>query len=201
MIRISISSICYQRGVFEADCFQSKPYDGLPIRQLDCAHKDEDGQVHVRNGEAFQLTQWLERGVFQALENEYLHGLTFALCSKHPVTGEDMLLEKYDFKVTYIGDDHRATINGASLDSKSELKAQAKKFLRSLIAFVETLDDLPQDRWITMMLKVIRSGCDSHRLPNIIHLTTKSCLFQISTATMYQMILNPNISDLASKMR
>lgn len=154
MIRISVSSICYQRGVFEADCFKSRPYDGLPIHQLDSAVQDENGEIKVRNGEAFQLTQWLERGVFQALEKEFLHGLTFALCSKHPVSGEDILLEKYDFKITYSGDDKRASINGAALDSKNDLKSQAKKFLRSLIAFVETLDDLPQDRWITMMLKV-----------------------------------------------
>lgn len=156
MIRISVSSICYQRGVFEADCFKSRPYDGLPIHQLDSAIQDENGQIKVRNGEAFQLTQWLERGVFQALEKEFLHGLTFALCSKHPISGEDILLEKYDFKITYSGDDKRASINGAALDSKNDLKSQAKKFLRSLIAFVETLDDLPQDRWITMMLKVYK---------------------------------------------
>ena len=155
MIRISVSSICYQRGVFEADCFKSRPYDGLPIHQLDSAVQDENGQIKVRNGEAFQLTQWLERGVFQALEKEFLHGLTFALCSKHPITGEDILLEKYDFKISYSSNDKRASINGAPLDSKNDLKSQAKKFLRSLIAFVETLDDLPQDRWITMMLKVI----------------------------------------------
>jgi HORMA domain len=154
MIRISVSSICYQRGVFEADCFKSRPYDGLPIHQLDSAVQDENGEIKVRNGEAFQLTQWLERGVFQALEKEFLHGLTFALCSKHPISGEDILLEKYDFKISYSGDDKRASINGATLDSKYDLKSQAKKFLRSLIAFVETLDDLPQDRWITMMLKV-----------------------------------------------
>ena len=133
MIRISVSSICYQRGVFEADCFKSRPYDGLPIHQLDSAVQDENGEIKVRNGEAFQLTQWLERGVFNALEKEFLH----------------------DFKITYSGEEKRASINGAALDSKNDLKSQAKKFLRSLIAFVETLDDLPQDRWITMMLKVI----------------------------------------------
>jgi hypothetical protein len=153
MIRISVSSICYQRGVFESDCFVSKPYDGLPIHQLNSAKQGDNGQIEVLNGEAFQLTQWLERGVFQVLQKEFLQGMTFALCSKHPVTGEDMLLEKYDFKIAYSGNDKRASINGVPLDSKLDLKNQAKKFLRSLIAFVETLDDLPQNRWITIMLK------------------------------------------------
>lgn len=155
MIRISVSSICYQRGLFEADCFKCKPYDGLPIHQLDSAVQNKDGELIIRNAEAFSLTQWLERGVFKALEQEFLSGLTFALCTKQPITGEDILLEKYEFRVNYAGEDKCASINGHNLDSKSDLKSQAKKFLRSLIAFVETLDDLPEDRWITMMLKVM----------------------------------------------
>jgi hypothetical protein len=155
MIRISVSSICYQRGVFEEDCFKCKPYDGLPIHQLDSAGQNKDGELVIRNAEAFSLTQWLERGVFKALEQEYLSGLTFALCSKQPITGEDILLEKYEFRLTYAGENTHASINGQALDSKNDLKSQAKKFLRSLIAFVETLDDLPEDRWLTMMLKVI----------------------------------------------
>jgi HORMA domain len=155
MMRISVSSICYHRGIFEEDCFKSKPYDNLPIHQLDSAYQKPDGTITVRNNEAFMLTQWLERGVFHALELQYLNCLTFALCTKHPTTGQDILLEKYDFKVTYSGENGSATFNGVPIDSKEDLKNQAKKFLRGLIAFVETLDDLPSDRWITMMIKVI----------------------------------------------
>jgi hypothetical protein len=155
MIRFSISSICYQRGVFEEDCFKCKPYDGLPIHQLDSTGQNKDGELVILNAEAFSPTQWLERGIFKALEQEYLSGLTFALCSKQPMTGKDILLEKYEFRLTYAGEKTHASINGQALDSTNELKSQAKKFLRSLIAFVETLDELPEDRWLTMMLKVI----------------------------------------------
>ena len=154
MIRISVSSICYQRGIFEADCFKSKPYDGLAIHQLDSATQDEEGNIEVRNEEAFLLTQWLERGVFIALEKKFLSCMTFAICTKHPITGVDLLLEKYEFKLGY-KDGQSISLNNVSMDSKDELKSQAKKFLRSLISFVQTLDDLPADRWITIMLKVM----------------------------------------------
>jgi hypothetical protein len=100
------------------------------------------------------LTQWLERGVFRLLEQQYLSDLVFALCARHPSTGEDVLVERYDFKVNYSKDGEAASLNGAVLGSKDDLKIQAKRFLRSLIAFVGTLDDLPADRWITIMLKV-----------------------------------------------
>jgi hypothetical protein len=153
-MRISISSICFHRGIFDEDCFKSKPYDGLPIHQLDSASQTPDGKIMVRDSEAFMLTQWLERGVFRVLEEQYLSELTFALCSRHPTTGEDVLLEKYDFRVNYGSGDQAASINGQLLGSKDDLKSQAKKFLRSLIAFVQTLDDLPKDRCITIILKV-----------------------------------------------
>jgi len=49
------------------------------------AHKDESGTISVDNYEAFLLTQWLEKGVFSALELSYLSALTFAVYSKHPI--------------------------------------------------------------------------------------------------------------------
>ena len=129
-------------------------HDGLQIHQLDSATQQPDGTIVVHNNEAFMLTQWLERGVFRALEEQFLHALTFAVCASHPHTGEDIVLEKYEFKLTYMSSDGKGpTFNGAPLDSKDDLKAQAKKFLRTLISFTSTLDTLPADRWLTMMIK------------------------------------------------
>jgi len=116
----------------------------------------------------------LERGVFKALEEQYLQAMTFAVCTQHPSTGEDLVVEKYEFKLTYMSEDGSVapTLNGAPMDSKDDLKVrpflapffmpllsspvrclpparqrEAKKFLRSLISFAQTLDDLPEDRW------------------------------------------------------
>lgn len=71
---------------------------------------------------------------------------------KHPLTSEDVLLENYEFRLhSYDGS---ATINGVRLVSKDDLKSQATKFVRMLVEFTNTLDSLPQDRWITISLKV-----------------------------------------------
>ena len=126
------------------------------IYTLEPASESSNGELLVKNQDAFNVTQWLERGVFKALEDQYLEQLTFAIFSSHPVTGADQLIETYDFKCTYptLGVDGKYTkpkMNNQSLD-KSALKTQANKFVRSLIEFSSTLEEVPEDRWITLEL-------------------------------------------------
>ena len=118
------------------------------------AHKDESGTISVDNYEAFLLTQWLEKGVFSALELSYLSALTFAVYSKHPITKEDILLETYEFRVT-CPENGPARVNEVDLLSKETVKTQAAMFIRSLTQFASTLDILPSERWITLQLKVL----------------------------------------------
>lgn len=152
-IRISISSICYIRDIFPRDCFKKKEYGSIDIHQLQGGHKDDSGTILVNNYEAFLLTQWLEKGVFSALESEYLSSLTFALYSKHPITKADILLETYEFKVS-CPQNEPAKINDVALLSKDSVKTQAALFIRSLTEFASTLDVVPSERWITLQLKV-----------------------------------------------
>ena len=152
-VRISISSICYIRDLFPRDCFKNKPYGNINIHQLQGARKEDDGEITVTHPDAFLLTQWLEQGVFHALEQEYLSALVFAIYAKQPITGEDILLETYEFKTTYQGEG-TAKINDVSLLSKDSVKNQAAKFIRSLTEFSGTLDNLPDSCWITLQLKV-----------------------------------------------
>lgn len=126
------------------------------IYTLEPASESGNKEILVKNQDAFNVTQWLERGVFRALEDQYLEQLTFAIFSSHPVTGADQLIETYDFKCTYpsLGSDGRVSkpkMNNQSLD-KSALKTQANKFVRSLIEFSSTLEEIPENRWITLEL-------------------------------------------------
>lgn len=158
-IRISISSICFHRDIFPGSCFKRREYGSekmsAHIYTLEPAVMDGEDVV-VRNQDAFNVTQWLEQGVFKALEDQYLDQLTFAIFTSHPITGDDMLLETYEFKCTYPGISADGKIikpkmNNQSLD-KQALKSQANKFVRSLIEFSSTLEDIPEERWITIEL-------------------------------------------------
>jgi hypothetical protein len=142
------------RDLFPDDCFKNKEYGSVDIHQLQAAKKTDEGEISIINEEAFLLTQWLEKGVFTALELEYLSSVTFAIYTKHPLTKEDLLLETYEFKMSYQEDSH-ATINNVPLVSRETVKSQAAKFIRALTEFSGTLDNLPDERWITLQLKVI----------------------------------------------
>ena len=154
-MRISISSICFVRDIFPRGCFKNKPYGNVDIHQLQGAKKEENGDIIVTHPDAFLLTQWLEQGVFHALEQEYLSSTTFAIYSRHPITKDDILLESYEFKTTYQGEGS-AKLNNISLVSKESVKGQAAKFIRSLTEFSGTLDTLPDNCWITLQLKVTK---------------------------------------------
>jgi len=158
-VRISVSSICYFRELFPEDTFKTKQYGVVEIHQLQGAKKDDSGNVIVENSEAFLLTQWLERGVFAALETEYLHSMIFAIYSEHPHTHEDVLIETYEFKIAYQSSEQPARINGVDLTSKDAVKSQAAKFIRCMTEFTSTLESIPQKRWITLQLKVNTTLC------------------------------------------
>lgn len=151
------------RDLFPPECFKKKQYGAMDIHQLQGAKRYDDGEVEVLHAEAFLLTQWLERGVFTALELEYLSAITFAIYTKHPkAKEEDLLFETYEFKVTY-PDSGAPMLNEVSMISKEAIKNQAAKFIRSLTEFAGTLDDLPNERWITLQLRVCDIILISHQ--------------------------------------
>lgn len=215
-LRISVSTICYLRQMFPEECFRDIEYGNCKLSQLQCAEIDDNGVTVIKVTEwnvmwvmvikrcwqdqnAFLLTQWLERGVFAALNHEYLHTMVFSVFTTHPQTGKDVLLENYEFKIgypreeeqddqQYLDDDTTTgknnnnnrtkpmksarkklsefnstkkgisnnvmTVNNVPIHSKDDVKAQANKFIRELIQFTRTLDELPPNRWITISLTV-----------------------------------------------
>ena len=175
MIRISISSICFHRNLFPLSCFRKREYGnpkGLEtatsIHTLEPAHENSSGKVDVVNTDAFKLTQWLEQGVFSALEDQYIKKMTFCILTAHPSTGEDVILETYDFHLNYTtvgsnGKKHPVMVNGEKI-TKQTLKAQANKFVRSLIEFSATLDEVPETRFLQIQLEY-QSNCPSDYQP------------------------------------
>ena len=127
----------------------------MKIVQLDAAVLDESSDtLVVKDEKAFLLTQWLECGVFKALDEEMLYKMTFAVYSKHPITNVDILLETYEFKFGFDPKSGKAVINDTPLHSKEDIKAQAGKLIRNLVSFTQSLDELPNENWVTIELKV-----------------------------------------------
>jgi meiosis-specific protein HOP1 len=188
-IRISVSSICYMRQLFPEDCYREVDYGSSKIHQLQSADYDEAGVLKIKNTDAFLLTQWLEKGVFAALTSEYLKSLVFSVFTKHPKTNEDLLLENYEFKVSYTDEGsskHSIKLTKVSLQTKDDVKIQAAKFIRSLIEFTNTLDELPSNRWITFSLTV-------SFLMEVSQCLQVTCI--LSIRTKYRQTTSPNTSE------
>ena len=127
----------------------------MKIVQLDAATFDDESEtILVKNEKAFLLTQWLECGVFKALDCEYLYKMTFAIYTSHPITNEDLLLETYEFKFNFEKETGIATINDTPITSKDDIKSQAGKLIRNLVSFTQSLDELPHEHWVTIEIKV-----------------------------------------------
>lgn len=46
MFRLSVSAVCYLRGIFPHDQFSTRDYAGVTVHQLESAERDEDGNVN-----------------------------------------------------------------------------------------------------------------------------------------------------------
>ncbi|KAF8821497.1 HORMA domain-containing protein [Cardiosporidium cionae] len=84
-IRIGISSIAYLRNLFEEDVFDEASVSGLTLKQLKPSQP-----------EANMILNWLNTGVFDAMELHYLRLLVFGI---HGL--DDNLIECYHFSFKY----------------------------------------------------------------------------------------------------
>ena len=103
LMRSSISQICYLRNIFDEGCFTQKKYvDGLFIHALTPAQEVEGSdEPKIINKQAWQLTRWLEDGVFDALERQYLKTMTFSVYTQRKGSSRRNLVESYCYTVTY----------------------------------------------------------------------------------------------------
>lgn len=81
--------------------------------------------------------------------------MTFAVYASGKNGQEDTLLETYQFVVEFTPD-KEVKLNGVVM-SRETLKKQAVTFIRCLIEFTSTLDELPEDRFLSMKLTVSQS--------------------------------------------
>jgi hypothetical protein len=151
MFRLAVSSICFLRQIFPPSCFKTSNYGGQPVHQLQCAELS-DGKINVLDEDAFLLSQWLERSVFDALEKQYLRSMTFWIYQTQK-DGQNKTLEEYSFTVEYPTADCRyAKVNKAKVTMENT-KQQAVSFIRCLVEFTNTLETLPEERFLTLKLE------------------------------------------------
>ena len=150
ILRTSISSIAYLRYLFPEESFQDTQLAGLKIKSL----------ARKSNPEVSALCDWMEQGVFDAIEKKYLKALVFSIFSEF--NNPASLIESYTFKFTYPKD---GTINMGLVAKAKGNKAKELPYMtreeiqqawctmiRTLIAISNTLPPLPTERHLAMRL-------------------------------------------------
>ncbi|XP_042412159.1 meiosis-specific protein PAIR2-like isoform X1 [Zingiber officinale] len=155
LLRIAIFNISYIRGLFPEKYFNDKSVPALDMKIK---------KLMPMDAESRRLIDWMEKGVYDALQKKYLKTLTFSICEE---LGGPMI-EEYAFSFNYGSSDGEEVCmklshngnkkNGATFKSNmndvtpDQMRSSACKMIRTLVSLMRTLDQMPEERTILMKL-------------------------------------------------
>ncbi|KAK9449951.1 HORMA domain-containing protein [Limtongia smithiae] len=118
-----------------------------------------------------KLLDWIERGIFDALQHKYLKAIVFAIFidSNRP----DVVTEAYTFSISYRADGPASiqmveSQSGASVEigvSSIDANTQLAQLMRSFIVLTQGLPALPQERYLTIQLLFSEDCPDDYQPP------------------------------------
>uniref|UniRef100_A0A0E0B515 HORMA domain-containing protein n=1 Tax=Oryza glumipatula TaxID=40148 RepID=A0A0E0B515_9ORYZ len=154
LLRIAIYNISYIRGLFPEKYFNDKSVPALEMKIK---------KLMPMDAESRRLIDWMEKGVYDALQKKYLKILLFCICEE-----EGPMIEEYAFSFSYpntSGDEVAMNLsrtgskkNSATFKSNAaevtpdQMRSSACKMIRTLVSLMRTLDQMPEERTILMKL-------------------------------------------------
>ncbi|XP_074268769.1 meiosis-specific protein ASY1-like isoform X1 [Silene latifolia] len=154
LLRIAIYNISYIRGLFPEKYFNDKSVPALEMKIKKLLPLDAESR---------RLIDWMEKGVYDALQKKYLKTLLFSICEA--VNGPTM--EEYTFSFSYPNPNSEevsmnisragskkqgGTFNSTNEVTPNQMKSSACKMIRTLVQLMRTLDKMPEERTILMKL-------------------------------------------------
>ncbi|KAG7589222.1 Winged helix DNA-binding domain superfamily [Arabidopsis suecica] len=154
LLRIAIFNISYIRGLFPEKYFNDKSVPALDMKIK---------KLMPMDAESRRLIDWMEKGVYDALQRKYLKTLMFCICE----TVDGPMIEEYAFSFSYSDSDSQDVMmninrtgnkkNGGTFNSTADItpnqmRSSACKMVRTLVQLMRTLDKMPDERTIVMKL-------------------------------------------------
>ncbi|KAM3276524.1 hypothetical protein ACQJBY_044747 [Aegilops geniculata] len=155
LLRIAIYNISYIRGLFPEKYFNDKSVPALEMKIK---------KLMPMDAESRRLIDWMEKGVYDALQKKYLKTLLFCICEKE----EGPMIEEYAFSFSYPNTNGEEVAmnmsrtgskkNSATFKSNAaevtpdQMRSSACKMIRTLVSLMRTLDQMPEERTILMKL-------------------------------------------------
>ncbi|XP_030960570.1 meiosis-specific protein ASY1 [Quercus lobata] len=156
LLRIAIFNISYIRGLFPEKYFNDKSVPALEMKIK---------KLMPMDAESRRLIDWMEKGVYDALQRKYLKTLLFCICEA--IDGP--MLEEYAFSFSYSNSDSQEVSldisrtgnkkkggtfkhNSSNEITPNQMRSSACKMVRTLVQLMRTLDRMPEERTILMKL-------------------------------------------------
>ncbi|KAI3950354.1 hypothetical protein MKW98_003837 [Papaver atlanticum] len=156
LLRIAIFNISYIRGLFPENYFNDKSVPALEMKIK---------KLMPIDAESRRLIDWMEKGVFDALQKKYLKTLLF--CISEAFDGP--MIEEYAFSFSYSNSDSEEVMmnisrtgnkkkgatfksNGNTDITPNQMRSSTCKMVRTLVQLMRTLDRMPEERTILMKL-------------------------------------------------
>ncbi|XP_026418143.1 meiosis-specific protein ASY1-like [Papaver somniferum] len=156
LLRIAIFNISYIRGLFPENYFNDKSVPALEMKIK---------KLMPMDAESRRLIDWMEKGVYDALQKKYLKTLLF--CISEAIDGP--MIEEYAFSFSYSNSDSKEVMmnisrtgnkkqgatfksNGNTDITPNQMRNSACKMVRTLVQLMRTLDRMPEERTILMKL-------------------------------------------------
>ena len=158
ILRLSMSVIAYERKFFPENCFSKKRApNGSHFHQLTGNSEESD-----------RMIDWLEEGVFAALDKQYLKTVSLLVfqADSADVVEKDEPIERYDFHVDYSASNESLSARTNMQDTTKASAIQAtEKVLERLTKTTQALPELPENFVINMVLDYI-TGTPSEYNPS-----------------------------------
>ncbi|KAI4383611.1 hypothetical protein MLD38_009424 [Melastoma candidum] len=155
LLRIAIFNISYIRGLFPEKYFSDKSVPALDMKIKKLMPMDPESR---------RLIDWMEKGVYDALQKKYLKTVLFCICES--IDGP--MIEQYSFSFSYSDSDSQEVslninragsrkgtafkCNSTTELTPNQMRNSACKMVRTLVQLMRTLDKMPEERTILMKL-------------------------------------------------
>nr|XP_034930444.1 meiosis-specific protein ASY1-like isoform X6 [Populus alba] len=160
LLRIAIFNISYIRGLFPEKYFNDKS-----VPALDHKAEMKIKKLMPMDAESRRLIDWMEKGVYDALQKKYLKTLLFCVCK----TIDGRMIEEYTFSFSYSNNESQEVsmninrtgnkkqggtfkCNSTTEITPNQMRSSACKMVRTLVQLMRTLDKMPEERTILMKL-------------------------------------------------
>lgn len=169
MISSIFNSIAYIREFFPEECFKdSKTKNGLKMKDI----------LRGQSVEVDRYIDWIQCGCFDALERKYLRSIKMAIYENPNLP--ERIMESYEIMITYpnspehmngkqidkmeksmknklsihipCNDEYKNNQKGGDGENQISYTNQCIKVLRLLCVLIQTLNDLPEMKYISMEL-------------------------------------------------